>query len=366
MFNTAFKKTVNSFNSWPKLYVDNTDDLSQVNEYQEPYVWLIHKDAKVIENFNWNYRPEFENKLKVHLFPKVLPANKSPIKWNRVKLVPTSIHRHKDNIRTRIISEYASNQFPLIVYSTSKDRIVKKFQKFEQAYNFQLLKGQTNLNETLKKYNPYIKETHIWFIDIDVELDTDWEFSFDVEDGYQEDTIYEFKTIQKSVNKAVHNNTVMLFPKAYLYKIQGRHDMIYKKLYEQGERNLYNRLPELKKMLEEQKYKTKKIDQVVGTLNDISDPQTAWIRSCQFAKKFNITTTMLKNAQKQDMWRYIEHAYQKQSEIDDKTIFDQQEMEKQFKIRQQEKTKTLAEQYNEEIANLNSELQTTIKMSPTN
>lgn len=253
MLRTAFSNTVRNFHSWPKLVVKDMNDYSLADSYQgtSNYVWYVDESAQPLKNFNWNYKPEDAYRLHVHSFPKCLKNSKKPISWDNVKLVPTAAQRYADVHRVPIISEYNLNDFPITVYSLSSLKAMQKFKKLKTlGFDFNLIKSQTSFQKVQTHLNPYFSETHLWLVDLDMDLGN---FYFDYQPK-DPDMFYHFKVNHRSLGMNLYDRGCMLVPKSYIL-------------------SPYDQKANTKQ------YKHKNVNLFAGTLQDDLDPLSTWCRT---------------------------------------------------------------------------------------
>ena len=266
MFKTAFSYTKQNFNKWPVIETSNMDLYELANAYKDkvPYVWFVNPDYNTRDEFNWNFRPEEDDRFKIHSFPRCFSKSKKPINWDVVKLVPTNpITRINTEVKQRIISSFVNAEYPIYIYSFNDRFSTKKILGRPKHNQHRLIKSRKSLNDILLYLNLDYIEDYVWLVDIDVEVDNKFYFDF-VPDAT--DTVYMFKLKHKSTDLSYGDYSLMLLPKQYIASIQ--HDI---------------------KTSLTTKIKYKEIDIEAGMLDDMTDPKKAWERA------FSTASLLLQN-----------------------------------------------------------------------
>jgi hypothetical protein len=255
MLQTAFSLTKRNFKRWPVIEVDEKDfhdnKVACQFESSTPFVWVLNKRYKgqIIEDFDFNYYPE--DKETVYLFSRCFFESKKPIDWNVIKLVPTNIISKTVNSKTIASYTYADVYF----YSMLDRNITKKLLEKTKELRYKLIRPKKDIDEVILSIDLHrLNVTHIWLIDLDVELDLRYNFNIKPDNT---DTIYYIPVKHKSTGLIYPDHSAMLIPTDYIRHIQA------------GSKNKIEHL-----------VKTEVLDsEPIGTLNDLSDPKFAWIRS---------------------------------------------------------------------------------------
>ena len=273
MFKTAFSYTKQSFNKWPVIETIHMDSYELADAYKDkvPYVWFVDTEYNVREDFNWNFRPDEEDKFSVHSFPRCYHKSKKPINWNAVKLVPTNPStRINEEVKQRVISSFSQGEYPTYVYSFNDKFSLKKMLERSKDKQHRIIRTRKSLNEILLNLNLDYVEDYVWLVDIDVEIDNKFYFDFQPD---SQNTIYMFKLNHKSTNLIYGDLGLILVPKSYIVSLQNNTPI-------------------------ELNYK--EVDMLGGTLNDMTDPKKAWERAFSTAclliqNKFPNNDKKLKN-----------------------------------------------------------------------
>jgi hypothetical protein len=276
MFKPAFSYTKQHFNKWPVIETVHMDSYELADAYKDksPYVWFVNPDYNIRDEFNWNFRPEEDNKFNIHSFPRCFYKSKKPINWDVVKLVPTNSMVRQPEINQRIISSFVHSEYPIYIYSFNDRFSTKKILTRPKHNQHRLIKSRKSLNEILLYLNLDYIEDYVWLVDIDVEIDNKFYFDFAPDST---DNIYVFKLTHKSTNLVYGDYSLMLLPKKYIESVQND-----------------------AKTLLKTKIKYKEIDILAGTVDDMTDPKKAWERAFSTASlllqdKFPNNDKKLKN-----------------------------------------------------------------------
>ena len=249
MFNTAFSFTKSKWNRWPIIETENVFDLEQVAKYKKtyPYVWLKDIRYDILETFNWNFLPEENNKNKIHSFPLCLPKNKKPVRWDVLHLVPTNATNDSEIQRCPYIASYQQKiKPPVYIYTFSDKNAIKKYNNFNLPdHSVHLIKNKQSMARVYSSLN---SGNPMWLIDGDVTINNFDDLSFTSSDA----DIFMFNVLHKSTDSIYADESVQFINPSYLEILRGN----------------VNRLPVIKK-----------IDTVIGTINDIEDPFKAWARA---------------------------------------------------------------------------------------
>jgi hypothetical protein len=273
MFKTAFSYTKQSFNKWPVIETSNMDSYELADAYKDkaPYVWFVDPEYHIIDDFNWNFRPEEDNKFHIHSFPRCYVKSKKPINWNVVKLVPTNpTTRINVEVKQRTISSYSQCEYPTYVYSFNDKFSLKKMLERSKSKQHRIIRTRKSLNEVFLNLNLDYIEDYVWLVDIDIDIDDKFYFDFQPD---LENTIYMFKLNHKSTNLVYGDLGLILVPKSYIVSLQNNTPM---------------------------KLNYKEVDILAGELNDMTDPKKAWERAFATASlllqnKFPNNNKKLKN-----------------------------------------------------------------------
>lgn len=239
------------FNDWPIIRTSSMYDYDQVNGYADvaSYVWIVNKHIKLDDTFNLNWRPSDTERNKVHTFPQCNnTVERRPLRWDVCKLVPTSgrLKMPEPEIRQGIIAAYNKNIFQIFAYSMSPAGINAKFKKLQQRIPEARLVTTTacNLHAAKMIIASKVTSTYVWLVDLDVEIAADFDFDFEP----TEQKMYCWQTISNVTNKPLFTDSIRLVSR----------------------RILATPLTDMPK---------EKVLAIAGTLNEMSDPLTAWSRS---------------------------------------------------------------------------------------
>ena len=249
MFNTAFSFTKSKWNRWPIIETKDVSDLTQVEKYRGkyPYVWLKDDRYDILETFNWNYYPEEQHKSKIHTFPLCLPKNKKPVRWDVLCLVPTSANDTTEIIRCPYIASYNERLKPSVyIYTFSDKEAVKKYSKYNlPEHTVHLIKNKESMDRVYSLLNG---GDPMWLIDGDVTINNLDDLNFTQSDA----DIFMFNVLHKSTDLIYADESVQFINPSYLEILRGN----------------INRKPVIKK-----------IDKIIGVIDDVENPFKAWARA---------------------------------------------------------------------------------------
>lgn len=251
-FNSTFSYTKNLFNQWPVIKTSDTTDYSQADQYpMSKYVWLADSNTEFRDEFYWNWAPENEEQeYMIHTFPKCVQTTKKPANWNVLKLVPTDpSKRIAKEVKHPLISSYAKNVYPIFFYALNDRFALKKFISKPEDRSHQLVKSQSNFLDVLREFNTDIKEKWVWFIDIDTDLDIHFNFEYTPE---YEDEIYCWKVHNTTSDLVYADGSIVLVSLDYIKKVQAGEALNAKYV---------------------------EVDNIAGILNDLYNPERAWVRA---------------------------------------------------------------------------------------
>lgn len=276
IFNIAFNTTAKQLRtSWPIIEVDDNEfvNFSIPESYKTAnYVWVVNKKYKttLLETFDWSYAP-VNHVESVHLFPICFDDTKNPINWNAVKLVPTMLSP-VESVKSNIISGYINTPFYYTIYERG---LINKVISKSPDMRYRVAKTKPSFDDMLKSYSfkNYNKD-YILFVDVDVSLDSLYNFKTPkLEDGFK---IYHYSVKHVSSGLSYADNSVVFVPYEYIQSLQNNNPITVEHVI---------------------------VDDVVGELNDLFDPEFAWARSYSttglilqnkfFYKQRNITNKIL-------------------------------------------------------------------------
>lgn len=273
MFKTAFSYTKQNFNKWPVIETTDMDSYELADAYKDkvPYVWFANPAYSIKEGFNLNFRPEENDRFKIHSFPRCFANSKKPINWDAVKLVPTNPNNRVNvEVKQRMISSFVEFEYPIYNYSFNDKFSIRKLLKRPKEQQYRLIKSRKSLNDIFLNLNLDLIGDYIWLVDIDVEISDKFYFDF-IPDST--DTIYMFKLEHRSTNVIYGDYNVILVPKKYIESVQNESAM---------------------------NIKYKEVDVFAGFIDDMVDPKKAWERAFSTASlliqnKFPNNNKKLKN-----------------------------------------------------------------------
>jgi len=249
MFNTAFSFTKSKWHRWPVIETEDVSDLSQIIEYKDkyPFVWLKDKRYDILENFNWNYMPDSSKSQNIHSFPLCIQKNKKPVRWDILHLVPTTATKLTTIEKCPYIASYnVKEKPPIYVYTFNDTRALAKYEKFNfPDTSAHLIKNKQSMDRV---YNLLNSGDPMWLIDGDVTINNVDDLNFTQSDA----DIFMFNVLHKSTDLIYADESVQFINPSYLDIIRG---------------NL-KRPPIIKK-----------IDRIIGTVNDLENPFKAWARA---------------------------------------------------------------------------------------
>lgn len=250
MFKTAFSYTKQNFNKWPIIETSDMHSYELADAYKDkvPYVWFVDTEYDIVDGFDWNFRPEDNNRFCIHSFPRCFHKSKRPVNWDVVKLVPTNpLARITQTVNQQLISSFSYSEYPTYVYSFDKFSL-KKVPKGSMNKH-RIIRTRKSLDEIFLNLNLDYIEDYVWLVDIDVEVDSKFYFEFR---PVLENTIYMFKLNHKSTNLVYGDLGLILVPKSYIAALQNKKPTV---------------------------VTYKEVDVVAGVLNDMTDPMKAWERA---------------------------------------------------------------------------------------
>jgi hypothetical protein len=249
MFNTAFSFTKSKWNRWPIIETEDVSDLSQIKKYcgQYPYVWLKDIRYDILETFNWNFYPDDSNKNKIHSFPLCLSKNKKPVRWDVLCLVPTNATDSTEVQHCPYIASYQQKiKPPVYIYTFSDKNAIKKYNNFNLPdHAVHLINNKQSMSRVYSLLNG---SNPMWLIDSDVTINNVNDLAFTRSDA----DIFMFNVLHKSTGTIYADESVQFINPSYLEILKGN----------------TKRIPVIKK-----------IDTVIGTINDVENPFKAWARA---------------------------------------------------------------------------------------
>tara|TARA_R110000772_G_scaffold18672_1_gene52754 strand:- start:219 stop:1310 length:1092 start_codon:yes stop_codon:yes gene_type:complete len=242
-------------NTFPIVRTSDMSDLSVVDQYADKstHVWLADDKNKILDTFNWNFRPSKEQFHNIHSFPQCNKKNNRPINWTSVLLVPTDANRRGEMIKQNIVSSYGRiSIYPIYFYSIGPISHEIKFNRYNKQYaNANLIKNKNNLDEVIREINE--TESHYFLIDLALNLEeyilSDISSVLDNLETYE---LMVFPSERRSTSHKMYNFSALLVPK----NIKSINDVLKHKI-------IY--------------YENKSI----GEINDMTSPEKAWISAYQ-------------------------------------------------------------------------------------
>lgn len=249
MINTAFNITAKQIRQeWPIIEVsdDKFNDYILTESYKNfKYVWVVKKKYKsiLLTTFDWSYSPS-EKTESVHLFPLCFDDTKKPVIWDAVKLVPINALPNSV-VKSNIIVGYVNTPFYYTIYDRG---LINKVISKPAELRYRVAKTKSTFTEMLKEFTfkKYNKD-YALFVDVDVNLDISYNFELPPNIA-----IYHYSVTHSSTNMTYADNSVVLVPYLYIEALQD------------------NKSIDVNHVV---------IDDVVGELNDLSDPEFAWARA---------------------------------------------------------------------------------------
>lgn len=272
MFNpigtTFFTITKKNFKKWPMVYTDDMKDFSQVDSYSKEfnYAWLVNKQYKFLESFNWNWFPDSDHEHMIHTFPRCYEFSKKPASWDAVKLVPTDPSKRLiTEVKQPLISSYITMDFSVYAYSFNDKFSVRKMISKPKSQQFRLIKNKKSFGELFKSLDLTEIKDFVWLIDVNLSVDPGFVFDYHPEDINK---CYIWNVKHESSDLIYPDSAMMLVSKKH---IKDFHD---------------NKVTDLKMEI---------TDCYAGVLNDLSDPEQSWIKAYVTSYKLLTSTLPLKD-----------------------------------------------------------------------
>jgi hypothetical protein len=251
IFKTAFSNTIKNIKQpWPVVEVesDEFDNIEISNFYRNhKYVWVVNKKYKtdILKTFDWSYSPQHDE-YNMHLFPLCYDDTKAPVIWDALKLIP--INNTKILTKSNIIAGYINTPFYYTMYERG---LINKVLSKNNEHRFRVAKTKPTFKEIIKNFNfkNYNKD-YVLFVDVDVTLNSS--YNFKLPESSENNTLYHYKVTHQSTGLSYADNSVVFVPYSYIHALNNN-----------IEYNINHVV----------------IDDIVGDLNDIADPEFAWARA---------------------------------------------------------------------------------------
>ena len=161
---------------FPIHYTNDTDDLSQVEQYADKsdYVWLVDSSIDVYRSFPFSLKPKYPAEQKFHyLFPYVYKDSKRVRSWKKVQLVPTTNKEAQKLTLTHICGEYdvfmGKDQFDIFFLG---NKTTGTWEDLQERFPFAI---------SVDSYQDAIKNAQtdmFWIVWDDLVLDKKFNFDF--------------------------------------------------------------------------------------------------------------------------------------------------------------------------------------------
>lgn len=188
---------------YPIHYTNDTDDLTQVDQYDSDYVWLVDENIELYRSFPLWFKPRGE---KIHyMFPYVYKDSKRVRSWKKVQLVPTKQKDTKKLTLTHICGEYdvmmGKDQFDIIFLG---DKTTGTWETLQERFPFAI---------AVDTYQDAIRNSQtdmFWLVFDDLIIDQSFNFDFKPDD-------WSFKYPHMFLNGEPEKfDGIFLMPKKYI------------------------------------------------------------------------------------------------------------------------------------------------------
>jgi len=256
MFN-AFQNISNRIlNQWPIIRTSKMEDFSQADKYADnvPYVWLVNTNYKVKEDFPFSWRPPADKMFHIHSFPRCVERTRQPIKWDMVRLVPTSSRKRiEKEIKQPIIASLNKNKSQMFSYSFDDRASMRKLKTQHAVWSeLQVIKNTTGFTPLYKTVGRRALTDFVWLFDIDFKFGKGFDLDFVPPNN---DSVYMWKTNTTAHSIAHPTGAVMFVPRNLLRTGFNASDI-------------------------------QVVDEIAGTLNATADPFRTWSRAFRTAVNY--------------------------------------------------------------------------------
>jgi hypothetical protein len=259
MYNSFQNITNRILNQWPIVRTTKMDDWSLADKYEDtsPYVWYVNTNYKVKEDFPFSWRPPSDQMFNIHSFPRCVQRTRQPIRWDMVRLVPTSKRKRiAKEIKQPIISSFNKNKCQLFSFSFDDRATMRKLKTQHEVWpEIQVIKNTNGYAQLYKSVGRRALTDHVWMFDIDFKFGANFDLDF-VPDS--QDSVYMWKTHTTAHDIAYPSGAVMFVPRKLLTQGFGAQDIHV-------------------------------VDDIAGTINATADPFRAWSRAFKTAVDYTVS-----------------------------------------------------------------------------